>query len=466
MPRPDDHSDGSSTLPPPELNPLLNPLLAQNMGRWAEVYFTSPPEKREQAVLDLLRELQGDNPASEVTARSPVSDQENPRIAAPGSLTADIPAEVAAAVVYCQACGRENPASHRFCGMCGAPMAAPRSAADLNITDLHVANHVPDHVADLPIANLHDSDLQRADLQRGDPQTEYPPGEDRQVAHLFAEDPVPLSQSHPVQNHEEGFVPSARAASEPAWSTHEFLSARGGEFDDRDNRTSNLFEPAPASRPYGLYAGIAVVVVLALAYVAWRSMQTSQSSRAALQAPPAVTTQPAAPSPEPALSKADSPEPIPDRRAELASPAKPDAAVPANGAADPRHADSVSNAVKAMASLGEATEVVIPTGGINEKSLQSEPVSANGAQELAMAQRYLNGAEGQERNSSEAAKWLWKAIAKHNADATLLLSDLYLKGDGVEKNCDQARVLLDAAAGRGMKGAGDRLRHLQAFGCQ
>jgi TPR repeat protein len=93
-------------------------------------------------------------------------------------------------------------------------------------------------------------------------------------------------------------------------------------------------------------------------------------------------------------------------------------------------------------------------------------VSANGAEELAIAQRYLSGTDGQARNSAEGAKWLWKAIAKHNADATLLLSDLYLKGDGVPKNCDQARVLLDAAAVRGMKGAGDRLRHLQAFGCQ
>jgi len=126
----------------------------------------------------------------------------------------------------------------------------------------------------------------------------------------------------------------------------------------------------------------------------------------------------------------------------------------------------VSNAANATAGPGAATQVASPTAVIDEKSLQAEPVSANGAEELAIAQRYLNAAAGQERNSSEAAKWLWKAIAKHNADATLLLSDLYLKGDGVEKNCDQARVLLDAAAGRGMKGAGDRLRHLQAFGCQ
>ena len=93
-------------------------------------------------------------------------------------------------------------------------------------------------------------------------------------------------------------------------------------------------------------------------------------------------------------------------------------------------------------------------------------MTGTGAEELAVAQGYLNGTNGQGRNSAEAAKWLWKAIAKHNADATLLLSDLYLKGDGVSKNCDQARVLLDTAALKGVKNAGERLRHLQAFGCQ
>lgn len=49
----------------PELNPLLNPLLADNMGRWAEVYFTAPPERREEAVLELLHELEGRNTGCE-----------------------------------------------------------------------------------------------------------------------------------------------------------------------------------------------------------------------------------------------------------------------------------------------------------------------------------------------------------------------------------------------------------------
>jgi TPR repeat protein len=92
-------------------------------------------------------------------------------------------------------------------------------------------------------------------------------------------------------------------------------------------------------------------------------------------------------------------------------------------------------------------------------------LAGNGGEELAMAQRYLNGTAGQGRDSAEAAKWLWKAIAKHNGEAMLLLSELYLKGDGVAKNCDQARVLLDAAAIREVKGAAERLRNLQAFGC-
>src|SRR5215469_1737860 len=45
-------------LPRPDLNPLVNPLLGEHMGRWAEVYFTTPPEEREQAVENLIKELQ------------------------------------------------------------------------------------------------------------------------------------------------------------------------------------------------------------------------------------------------------------------------------------------------------------------------------------------------------------------------------------------------------------------------
>jgi TPR repeat protein len=87
----------------------------------------------------------------------------------------------------------------------------------------------------------------------------------------------------------------------------------------------------------------------------------------------------------------------------------------------------------------------------------------NGQEELATAERYLNGNSGAGR---EAAPWLWRAVAKGNLTATMTLSDLYLRGDGVPKSCDQARLLLDAAARKGSSAAGVRLRNLPAFGCQ
>src|ERR1700684_1968607 len=69
---PTDKSD-VNTLPDPELNPLVNPLLAAHMGRWAEVYFTNPPEKREQAVSELLRELE-DSSSQEQVSAEPADD--------------------------------------------------------------------------------------------------------------------------------------------------------------------------------------------------------------------------------------------------------------------------------------------------------------------------------------------------------------------------------------------------------
>jgi len=107
----------------------------------------------------------------------------------------------------------------------------------------------------------------------------------------------------------------------------------------------------------------------------------------------------------------------------------------------------------------------VPTGAPAQTPAAASPPD-NGSRELAVAQSYLNNAQGKVRDSSEAAKWLWQAVRKENASAALILSDLYLRGDGVPKSCDQGRLLLNAAGRRGVPGAGERIRNLQAFGCQ
>lgn len=47
------------------------------------------------------------------------------------------------------------------------------------------------------------------------------------------------------------------------------------------------------------------------------------------------------------------------------------------------------------------------------------------------------------------AAWLWKAVRAGNPQATVELAKMYAEGDGVAQSCNQARVLLSAAAARG-----------------
>lgn len=422
MPRPDDHSDGASTLPTPELNPLLNPVLGQNMGRWAEVYFTSPPEKREEAVLELLRKLRAENPELEAAGIGPdaVSAPGEPRLAE--AYPQIVEAEQAS--VRCDACGRENPASHKFCGMCGIPIAEPVA--------IHAA--ATEHgMADLRVSDLHFSDLNVSDPRLSDPHVS-----DLQISDLQLED----------------FPGEPAAAYEPRLNVDELRSFRNtGEKEYGDDSRGGMFESESPSRPYRIYVGIALaVVIFALAYLAWRSTQAaSQSAAVVSPPPPSIATPPAAsaPAPTPSTSTNDTAAPTSASSAPVAT-ATPE---PANARSRTRRASGKPVQAEPRAASAAETSTVETSGG-------------NGAEELAMAQRYLDGTDGQERNRAEAAKWLWKSMGKHNARATLLLADLYLKGDGVAKNCDQARVLLDSATRAGVKEAAERLRHVQAFGCQ
>ncbi|PYY05777.1 MAG: hypothetical protein DMG69_25445 [Acidobacteria bacterium] len=88
-----------------------------------------------------------------------------------------------------------------------------------------------------------------------------------------------------------------------------------------------------------------------------------------------------------------------------------------------------------------------------------------GAHEFLEGRRYLEG-QGVAKNSALAAAWLWKSVARKNVNAVLLLSDLYARGDGVPQSCDQARLLLGAAARKGSAKAKDKLLALPRMGCR
>lgn len=193
--------------------------------------------------------------------------------------------------------------------------------------------------------------------------------------------------------------------------------------------------------PYRVYIAVVLAILIGgLAYMAWRTSKSGTQN--AHEAPPApVTDNNPAPAANAPAKQADAnvPKSQPAANLPAASPEPPAETAKANKPASPDK------------------EAARPSAEPAHPQTQVD----NGSTELAQAQRYLGA-----HDNADAATWLWKSIAKHNGQATVLLADLYLKGDGVAKNCDQARVLLDSAARKGVSGAGERLRNLPAFGCQ
>ena len=361
MPQQSDNPEHPSTLPQPDLNPLLNPILAKNIGRWAEVYFTSPPEKRESAVQELVRELEreGPIPAKAVVPRpSPRQrDLESDNVVA--STTAEVPSQG----VTCRSCGYVNRPKHKFCGRCGMKIASPTVGI----------------------------------LQEQEPRTD-----------------VPIS------------LPSSEYPESPILG----------------------FEAAPRWHLYRLYGGVALAfVVLILGYMAWHSSQTTSGAAHVISpAPPPAVTDPVA-TPQPTTTQANPSSPTPSAPPRPGSPPSTTATAPAE--APPAKANHAS------------ANPPIPASTSGENGAGTSALTGAGSDELAMARNFLNSA-----NRNQAVPWLWKAVAKQNVEATVLLSGLYLRGDGVPKNCEQARLLLDAAAIKKRRDAAELLRNLRAFGCE
>jgi hypothetical protein len=394
--QPEDESK-TGTLPDPELNPLLNPLLAANMGRWAEVYFTNPPEKRAQAVAELLRELEK-NPQPERHSDPLADNFPEPAEKRDEDVLLRRPSESSEGTAVCPACGHTNNTAQRFCGMCGMP---------------------------LPMSEGSSNRPTERELTRQRSWHDQRPSESQFYEESSFDEESPAS-------YESLPIPSFASLSP---DTHSSDGDRLFQYESRSARHN-----------FRLYIGIAIAIVLGLlVYKTWRgnaSFWANHTAPAALP-PPAQSAPLATPTPA----------------------APPVAEQNSNGNAAAGETESTASKQQQAPPQPTARKAeVSPT--THPAAESANPAGQSGAAELAIGEKYLNGRPGTARDSREAASWLWKAVAKKNPTATLLLSDLYLRGDGVPKSCDQARLLLDAAARKGNAAAAERLRNLPAFGCQ
>ena len=266
-------------------------------------------------------------------------------------------------------------------------------------------------------------------------------------------EPADLEPLHAEPAHPE-LAQVEEIASEPPQPHEDLppLSLYGQDRSQEYERPLSFLQSQPEEpRSYSrLYLGAALaLIIFVLGYVAWRNTHNNSAT-----AP--VAEQHAEPAPD---------QPAPPTPSKNQSDVPNSSTIPASNMASdaPQAAKAPARTEPAPARPNQAALIAKDT---TRKSPPPQASAVGGSRELAIAEGYLNGTNGQQRNSAEAAQWLWKAVEKRNTTATMLLSDLYLKGNGVPKNCDQAHVLLDAAASRGVRDAAEHLRNLKAYGCE
>jgi hypothetical protein len=158
------------------------------------------------------------------------------------------------------------------------------------------------------------------------------------------------------------------------------------------------------------------------------------------------------------------------------------APTPAAPSDRPRIADRSSDSIAQTGRPQPQSEAGQPAEAGSEPSSESTPgysarvdtddrdrevprTGENGEAELAFAHRYLGEGSDRER-TARAAQLLWLAVEKGSTAAEVELAGLYVRGEGVPKNCEQARVLLTAAHNEDSQRAEQELAELQRYGCR
>src|SRR5271166_3765606 len=270
-------------------------------------------------------------------------------------------------------------------------------------------------------------------------------------------------------------------------------SATGPSFLGLDNPSpvpSALDEAAPPSRSHALLWSVLAIVAIIFGVLGFlegraqithafrgpveivrerfvtlrmRVMQLTASAPAAVPtaAAPESDKKPASPSPPAANQAPANPSPGPNGAPSTESSAAPTAA-PANSEAQTQPSPPAAQQATPPAdrNSGAATSTNMAKDE-PPKSIEAPPPKPPtkhhpGQQELAKA---LDASD-----SAAAAAWLWKATSRGNPDAPVRLADMYIKGKGVPRSCEQALVLLRSAAIKENAPARNRLAALYANG--
>ncbi len=471
-PRPLDSS--GPALPNARLNPLLNPLLAKHLGRWAHIYYTASADKREAAIENLVRELEEEENRLNNGANSGGKSQAVRDVvavakeAAPTPETSPLPAPplvnefVAPRPVEILAPSatttHENSAqSYTGSSVDALPGVNPSEDAIFSTPEPPIPA-----VESVLVERLPESAPKESwhDLLR--PPTSPPifaaPSEKQKAAESEIVNQVGVQQLGVPQERVEPnrSVPPETQPAEPSDlpafvpKIDPTVAEDYRSFDDLLAKSDAALALAIPPSPRNWRIPITIAVLAMLGAGIWFAQTRAVDHQAAK---PTAVQQASAPLPEPSSASSTS----------SSAPASSPATVP-QATPDPAPAASAAVApplANASEKPGEtAPPVALP---LLPNALPADP-------ELAAGMRLLQG-KGVQRDSTEAARHLWLSVKNQNGSALLALAGLYAQGDGVNKDCDQAKVLFDAAS-RQAKSSGQLQRlavareTLQTSGCE
>lgn len=344
--------------------------------------------------------------------------------------------------LICAICGAENPATNRFCGQCGTQLArqVEREAGmhdqrrDRSETDLDVSTKKDEAESEHVRESRGEALRFKANAAAANTGNDAGTGNAVDVAPANSGATQPLNKYRIVIEREN--------------------TARTGFLGLSDDGTADYaYDDEERKPPSQLWRNIAVcVVAVAVSLTAWqwRSIRDYglllyglASGQDGVSNPPAVAAESASRT--------------------LALPAKSGASAVGESSSGADHARPVQQTGSSQESApGAATSnqsahvspraMGAPAANVpDSQSVSNQPTNFRPSRTADPAgnlpRNALTGAYEMSRaahagDAEVRAMWLWKAVGKGNQQARVELARMYVQGNGVAQNCDQARVLL------------------------
>jgi PilZ domain len=154
---------------------------------------------------------------------------------------------------------------------------------------------------------------------------------------------------------------------------------------------------------------------------------------------------------------------VPDKQPAAAEPASETPTNTENPAAIP---SADKNAATIPDDSGLSREKEPPAAGRGDGGPNGVGLDASGRGESVLERQGLPAKTDASFNEGDSVESLWGAVQGGSVSAEVSLAERFARGEGVNKNCDQAKVLMKAAADRGNREARLRLYEMETGGCR